>query len=150
MKTRSNENFRTHAEWFRTVLEEDITEDVILCRTSALELLGMFNGFIVEEIIDVYALEKGKYENVEYHIVESLDHVQTTTVHGVLCATFEYTVNDMLKDYPQTDLWALTEALCNYYAQHNDSFDGLKISPENAKAFEAIKPDAITYFDGGD
>lgn len=150
MRTRSNEAFMSHAAWFRAVFEEDIDEDVILCQTSALELLDMFNGFVNEDRIDVYALKKGKYENLEYHIVDSLESVETVIICGVPCATFEYTVNDMLKDYPKTDLWALTEALCNYYAQHNDSFAGLNINPENIKSFEAIKPDAITYFDGSD
>ncbi len=146
MKTLTSGNFMSHAAWFRAVL----TEDVILCFTSALELLGMYDGFIDEEMIDVYALEKGEYENIVYHIVDSLESIETTTICGVRCASFEYTINDMLSHLPDTDRWALTEALCNYYVQHNDSFDDLCIAPENADKFESIKQDAITYYDGGD
>lgn len=146
MKTEIKEKFITHAEWFRAA----ITEDVILCHTSALELLGMYNGFIDEKVIDVYALEKGRYENIVYHIVDSFDSIDTAIIFGVRCASFEYTINDMLGDLHNSDLWALTEALCNYYARHNDSFDGLNILPDNRNAFESIKMDAIEYYNGGD
>lgn len=143
MKTKSSGEFLTHAIWFREVLDED----VILCHTSALEMLEMYDGFIDEEIIDVYALEKGKYDNIVYHIVDTFDNISVITDSGVRCASFEYTINDMLCSFPKTDIWALTEALSNYYAQHNDSFDGLNIRLENRAAFDEIAEDAIKYYE---
>lgn len=145
MKTKSSREFLTHAIWFRKVIDEN----VILCHTSALEMLEMYDGFIEEETIDVYALQKGKYDNIVYHIVDAFDNIPSETVLGVRCASFEYTVNDMLRNLSKSDRCALTEALSNYYAQHNDTFDGLNIYSENRTAFNEIAKDIFGYYNGG-
>lgn len=142
MVTERAGNFLTHRSWFREV----ITENVILCGTSALEMLEMFNGLIDEGIIDVYALSAGKYENISYHVVETFENLNIVQIGNIRCTSFEQTVNDMLSNPELEDMWALTEALSNYYEMHNESFEGLHIRPENAQAFENIRQDAIDCF----
>lgn len=145
MVTASSGDFRTHAEWFRSV----ITEDVVLCGTSSLEMQDMFNGQIDEHIIDVYALKKGKYDNINYNIVSSFNGIDIVFVHGVRCTTVQQTINDMLRNFYNTDEWALTEALAIYYCTHGDSFEGLQIAEENRTAFKAVEKNAIDYYTGG-
>ena len=52
MVTERAGNFLTHRSWFREV----ITENVVLCGTSALEMLEMFNGMVDEGIIAISAV----------------------------------------------------------------------------------------------
>ena len=141
MKTLSSGNFITFNSWFDNVIDEN----VVLCYTSALEALGMFNGSIDETEIDVYALETGKYDNIHYHIIPDFSAVRFQSVGKVRCTTFDQTINDMLKDV-YIDRTALTEAIANYYHSHGDSFEGLIIDSENKTAFEEIKEDAINYY----
>lgn len=141
MKTLSSGNFVTFNHWFDNVIDEN----VVLCYMSALEALGMFNGSIDESDIDVYALEIGKYDNINYHIISDFNDVEVQQIGKVRCTTFNQTINDMLEDV-YIDRPALTESLANYYYSHENSFDGLIIDSENKTAFEEIKEDAINYY----
>ena len=141
MKTLSSGSFITFNSWFDNVIDEN----VVLCYTSALEALGMFNGSIDETEIDVYALDTGRYDNIQYHIIPDFSDIKVQNVGKVRCTTFEQTINDMLKDI-YIDRTALTEALANYYHSHGDSFEGLIIDSDNNTAFGEIKEDAINYY----
>ena len=141
MKTLSSGSFITFNSWFDNVIDEN----VVLCYTSALEALGMFNGSIDETEIDVYALETGKYDNINYHIISDFNDVEVQQIGKVRCTTFNQTINDMIRDI-YIDRTALTEALANYYHSHGDSFEGLLIDSDNKTAFEEIKEDAISYY----
>lgn len=94
MKTLTSGKFITFNQWFDSVIDEN----VVLCYTSALEALGMFNGSIDESDIDVYALEMGKYDNINYHIISDLNDVEVQQIGKVRCTTFNQTINDMLRD----------------------------------------------------
>ena len=145
METKRLGDFLTNYSWFQSV----ITEDVIICGVSALEYLGMFTGFLDETLIDVFATQKGNYDNINYIIVDTFDDVDYFVDGNIKCATFEYTINEMLNDLKNADYMALAEALSNYYTLHNDSFEGLKIKPENIDNFNSVKEDAIHYYDCG-
>ena len=56
------------------------------------------------------------------------------------------TINDMLSNYDQIDELAFLEALSNIYFDNNESFDTLKIKPENLMTFDKIKKYAIDYY----
>ena len=141
MKTLSSGHYTSHNQWFDNVIDEN----VILCYTSALEALGMYCGYVDESVIDVYAIEEGRYENIDYHIVPSFEGIEYQIVGKVRCTSFGKTINDMLGDI-YIDRPALTEALANYYYSHNDSFDGIIISDENWSSFLEIKEDALDYY----
>lgn len=144
MLTRQSREFATRIEWFKAVIDEDI----ILCATSALECMRQFVGYGNEIEIDVYAIQKGKYDNINYNIVESFDNIDYEIINGVKCTTFQQTINDMLADFDNTDELALTEALCKYYYKNGKSYDGLSIAPSNRSIFERVSADAIDYYGG--
>ncbi|MDE6833864.1 MAG: hypothetical protein K2J39_06450 [Ruminococcus sp.] len=145
MITATSEHFLSYSHWFESVIQED----VILCGTSALEILGMFNGLIDEKNIDVYALRQGIYDNIRYHIVDTFESIEIQKIRNIRFTSFTQTVNDMLSGLYNTDECALIEALANYYCMHGDSFDGLYIKKENISAFESIKDSAIEYYSEG-
>lgn len=136
-------NYLSTAEWLHDVVKNS---DLILCGISALEFLELFNGYVNETKIYVYAKYYGKFDNIEYNIVRSFNDIEYDDYNGVLCTTINQTINDLLADYDNTDELAFIEALSNYYFFNNESFEKLKINPENINLFNDIKTLAITYY----
>ncbi len=144
MITRQREDFLTHIEWFQSV----INEDIILCKTSALECLQRFVGYRRENEIYAYSTHKGIYDNINYSIIDNYDTIKYITIGNIRCTTFEQTINDMLSDFDNTDELALAEALSDYYYEHNNSFAELNIIAKNQKTFEKMVEYAINYYGG--
>ena len=141
LRTKSSSDYISNRRWLRTELKD---EDVILWGTSALEYLELFVGYLYETRIDVYAREKGKFENVVYHVVDSFDGIDYVEIEGLKCSTLNQCANDMLEDWATTDVQALTEALSDYYYKNDKSFDGLEVHT-NLEKFEEMKEWAKEY-----
>ena len=143
MSATSNE-FLTIRDWHEAVVGG---KDLILRRTSALEHLELFGGYVREKTIDVYARQPEPYENINYHVVDSFNGIDYIRFGDVLCTSVNQTLNDMLDDFDNIDEQSLIEGLSRYYYVHGKSFDGLFIKPENMKKFNSIKDWAIEYYD---
>ena len=146
MQSPSNNAFLTNRAWHRAVVGG---KDLILRHTSALEFLELFSGYLTYSKIDVYAKSPGEYENVNYHIVDSFDGIDTIRIGDVLCTSVNQTINDMLADFDSIDEQSLAEGLSRYYFNNGESFSGLAIRPENREQFEFMKDWAVTYYDEG-
>jgi hypothetical protein len=95
----SNE-FLTIRAWHRSVVGDT---NLILCFTSALEHHELFHGYFHEKKIDVYSLEAGRYENINYHIVNAFEGIEYEKIGNVFCTTISQTFNDMLANYDWID-----------------------------------------------
>lgn len=146
MYTGTSEDYISNRAWLRSIASK---ENIILRNVSALEFLELFVGYAYETSIEVYAKEKGKYNNVDYRVVDTFDGIEYIKFDNVLCSTVNQAINDMLHEYDITDEQALIEALSNYYYSHNNTFNGLNIVQENIIQFNKIKEQAIEYYCGG-
>ena len=144
MTSATSDEFLTIRDWHRAVVGG---KDLILRHTSALEHLELFNGYMREKKIDVYARQPGPFDNINYHIVDSFDGIDSVLFGNVLCTSINQTLNDMLDDFDNIDEQSLVEGLSGYYYSHGQSFDGLFIKPENMERFNSIKDWAIEYYD---
>jgi len=144
MISSTRNDFLTVRDWHNAVIGD---KDMILRRTSALEYLELFNGYMKEKTIDVYARRRGEYENINYHIVDSFNGIDYVNFGDVLCTSANQTFNDMFSDFDNIDEQSLVEGLSGYYYRNNMSFDGLSIKPENMDVFNRIKDWAIEYYD---
>ena len=142
MITQTSNEFLTVRAWHRAIIGG---KDMILRRTSALEHLQLFNGYMHEKYIDVYSKQRGEYENINYHVVDSFDGIDYVLIGNVLCTSVDQTINDMLADDSRDEL-ALVEGLSGYYFSNGESFDGLNINFQNMNRFNAIKDWAIEYY----
>ena len=142
--TASSGNYTTHRAWFLDVLKG---ENVILCRTSALECHGLFSGYLNEKQIDVYALERGKYENIDYFVVDTFDGIEVVRFGHLACTSTNQTINDMLADFDNIDEQSFIEGLGSYYFMNGGSFNGLDIAPQNMERFNTVKDWAIEYWE---
>lgn len=113
---------------------------------SALECLELFNGYMNESKIQVYAKVKGQFSNIEYNVVDSFDGIDYFVSDGVMCTTLNQTIDDILANYDNIDELAFLESLSNYYFSNNNSFDNLMINPKNIGLFNQLKEKAITYY----
>lgn len=143
MMSITSTRYLSDVDWLQDVVQG---KDLILCGVSALEYLELFNGYVNESKIQVYAKSNGQFDNIEYHIVDSFDNIDYINVDGVLCTTVNQTINDMLANYDNIDELAFLEALSNYYFANDESFDNLKIKPENLNTFNQVKQIAIEYY----
>ena len=144
MVTATRNDFLTVRAWHRAVVGG---KDMILRHTSALEHLGLFCGYMREKTIDVYAMQLGQYENINYCIVETFDGIDIVRYGDVLCTSINQTFNDMFDDFDNIDEQSLIEGLSNYYYTNGESFDALNIKPENMELFNSRKDWAIEYYD---
>ena len=149
MQSVTRGSFLTNFEWFQDVVGG---ENVILRHTSALECLGLFLGYFNQSEIDVYALEQGAYENINYHVVDTFDGIDVVRKGNVMYTSVSQTFNDMLSKYgtPEEidiDEQSLVEGLSSYYFANNESFAGLHILPENLPYFNQLKEWAVEYYD---
>jgi hypothetical protein len=145
MRSRISEDYISNRAWFRDVIGGT---GLILRGVSALEFLQLFVGYAGEQEIDVYAMSKGQYENIGYHVVDTFDGLDVVRFGNVLCSSVSQAINDMLCD-ENADDQALTEALSKYYYSHDEMFEGLSIKPENIERFNNVKEWAIQYFCAG-
>ncbi len=143
MMSITSTRYLSNVDWLQDVVQGT---DLILCGVSVLEYLELFNGYVNESKIQVYAQNEGQFDNIEYHIVNSFDDIEYLNFDGVLCTTVNQTINDMLSDYDNIDELAFLEALSNYYFANNESFDNLKIKPNKLSIFNRIKQIAINYY----
>jgi len=143
MLVSSRSNFTSNREWFNSVLRG---KNVVLCHTSALECLGQFPGYVNENQIDVYATVREPYENINWYLVEGFDGLDIVTIGDLRCTSLNQTINDMLRDYDLIDEQSLAQALADYYYNNGESFDRLKISPQNTDRFNAIKGWATEFY----
>jgi hypothetical protein len=146
MLVNSRSNYTSNREWFRSVLRG---KDVVLCHTSALECLGQFPGYLNENQIDVYATAREPYENFNQYIVDSFDKLDIVRIGELRCTSLNQTINDMLRDYDVIDEQSLVQALADFYYDNAESFDGLRIAPQNIERFIAIKDWATEFYTYG-
>jgi hypothetical protein len=144
MMTATRNEFLTVRDWHEAVTGG---KDLILRRTSALEHLQLFGGYLREKTIDVYATHPVPFENIECHLVDSFNGIDTVRFGNVLCTSVNQTLNDMLSDFDNIDEQSLVEGLSRYYYGHGKSFAGLSVNPENIEQFNSIKDWAIEYYD---
>jgi hypothetical protein len=142
MLTKSGADYETPRRWLEDVVGG---EELVLRCTSALECLNLFLGYLGEMRIEVYAKEKGEYENIDYRVVDTFDGIDIIKVGNLQCTSINQTINDMLRDFDYVDEQSLLEALSDYYFENNKSFDKLVIDPKNMELFNTVKQWALEY-----
>ena len=143
MRVDTRSNYTSNHEWFHSVLGG---KNVVFCHTSALECLGQFPGYVNENQIDIYTTVREPYENVNQYVVDSFDGLDIVRIGELRCTSLNQTVNDMLRDYDVIDEQSLVQALADYYYSNSESFDRLRIAPQYADRFNAIRDWAVEFY----
>lgn len=133
----SSSYFTSHQEWLRHSIGG---MDIVLSRISALEYMGLFPGYMDENMITCYAAFDPQIAGLEVDTkkLRKIDIDGRTT-------TFDRTVNDILDDADE-DPQPLIEALSFWLETgHPEPV----IEERNKAAYQKIKEAAEDYYSGG-
>lgn len=70
-------------------------------------------------------------------MVPSLEVLECEERNGLICTTVNRTIIDLLEQNGDDQI--ITESLANYYEEHGESFEGLKIPKHLQSKFEKYK-----------
>ena len=119
--------------------------DIILSHVAALEALGYFSGYYHEYPVEYYAETPVDVPNTVCHIIKDIKSIECTFAAGVMCTDIARTIADVLDASDRIDDTPILEALNVYYFEHNQSFDGLRLSEKGREKLREYEQDAIDY-----
>ena len=128
-------------DWLRKLLKN---VKCVLAFDTAADFLGLTNGGY-RSVAQIFVNEKQNVEGTEQILVPSLEAIECEEHNGLLCTTVNRTIIDLLEQ--NGDEQIITESLANYYEEHDESFDGLKIPKHLQPRFEKYKVWALEYYE---
>ena len=141
----ANNVYSTDLPWY-TILSNNIgNKDLIARGSTALELMGMFTGYLSQAPIEVYSKTEELDSIFDYKVVPCFNNIEQQEIYGISCTTFNQTINDMLDEFDTTDESALAEALAKHYIQHGN-FNSITINPKHESIFQNMKDWAMEYY----
>lgn len=117
--------------------------ECILAFDTAADFLGLTNGGN-RSVAKIYVTKKQNVEGTQQIIIPSFSRIDYEEYHGLLCTTVNRTISDLLEQ--DGDEQIITESLANYYEEHGESFEGLKIPGHLKKQFEKYSSWAKEYY----
>lgn len=93
----------------------------------------------------IFVSKKQDISGTEQIIVPSLETLEYEEHNGLLCTTVNQTIIDLLEQ--NGDEQIITESLANYYEDHDESFEGLRIPEYLLPRFEKYKEWAVAYYE---
>lgn len=116
----------------------------ILAFDTAADYLGLTNGGN-RSAAQIFVTKEQDVEGTQQFTVPSFSQIECEEHHGLLCTTVNRTIVDLLER--DGDEQIITESLANYYEEHGESFDGLRIPGHLRKRFEKYSNWAKKYYE---
>lgn len=121
-----------------------VNVECVLAFDTAADFLGLTNGGY-RTVAQIFVNRKQNIEGTEQILVPSLEDIECEERNGLVCTTVNRTIIDLLEQ--NGDEQIITESLANYYDEHNESFDELKIPKHLHSRFEKYKTWAMKYYE---
>ncbi len=118
--------------------------ECVLAFDTAADFLGLTNGGY-RALAQIFVSKKQNIEGTEQILVPSLKELVCEERNGLICTTVNQTIIDLLER--NGDGQIITESLANYYDEHHESFDGLKVPKHLQPSFEKYKTSAVEYYE---
>lgn len=131
----------TYNDFLRELLSN---VECVLAFDTAADYLGLTNGGY-RAVAQIFVNKKQDVGGTEQILVPSLEELECEERNGLLCTTVNRTIIDLLEQ--NGDEQIITESLANYYNEHHESFDGLKIPEHLQLGFEKYKGWALDYYE---
>lgn len=128
-------------DWLRSLLAD---VNCVLAFDTAADFLGLTNGGY-RSVAQIFVDRKQNIEGTEQILVPSLESLECEEYGGLICTTVNRTIIDLLEQ--NGDEQIITESLANYYEEHQESFEGLKIPEHLQQRFEKYKEWAMEYYE---
>ncbi|MCH5298631.1 MAG: helix-turn-helix domain-containing protein [Ruminococcus sp.] len=131
--------------WLRAV-RDCLGENVVFALDEALMCQGNFMGRSDEFIVWVYSDDSVTRFNGVVVLGNRISPYSVKEKNGIKFTDFNRTLSDALANESILDMQGITEAISRYYYSHNESFNGLSVSPEYQERFEKLADEAIDYY----
>lgn len=131
--------------WLKAVAAE-IGPNTVFALDEALMCEGSFLGRDDEFLIWVYGDDQLKRFNGVVILGNSIHPNDVQTTNGLRHTRFHRTLEDSMANEAILDMQGITEALSRYYFTHNESFDGIRLSPVYQEQFLQLAEDAVGYY----
>lgn len=118
--------------------------ECVLAFDMAADFLGLTNGGF-RPVVQIFVNRVQDIEGTEQILVPSFATLEYEKRGGLFCTTVNRTILDLLER--NGDEQIITESLANYYDDHNESFDGLKIPEHLQDRFNKYKEWAMAYYE---
>lgn len=118
--------------------------ECILAFDTAADFLGLTNGGN-RSVAQIFVTRKQDVEGTQQITVPSFSLIECEEHRGLLCTTVNRTIVDLLEQ--DGDEQIITESLANYYEEHGESFEGLKIPEHLRGRFEKYSSWAKEYYE---
>lgn len=118
--------------------------ECVLAFDTAADFLGLTNGGYRSEA-QIFVNKKQNIDGTKQILVPSLEELECEERNGLVCTTVNQTIIDLLEQ--NGDEQIITESLANYYDEHNESFEGLKMPGHLRLRFEKYKAWAVEYYE---
>lgn len=118
--------------------------DCVLAFDTAADFLGLTNGGY-RSMAQIFVNQKQNISGTEQFIVPSLEALECEEHNGLMCTTVNQTIIDLLEG--NGDEQIITESLANYYEEHDESFEELRIPEYLLPRFEKYREWAVAYYE---
>ena len=132
--------------WLKAI-QDRIGEPVVFALDEALMCQGNFEGRSDEYLVWVYGSDAVKRFNGVVVLGNNISAYNTLNRNGIMYTDFNRTLSDALANELILDMQGITEALSKYYYLHDESFNGLFVSPQYQERFEELAREAMEYYD---
>lgn len=140
----SRRDFVGAISWLKAVRDE-INKTVVFALDEALMCQGRFLGRSDEYVIWAYGDDSLSSFNGIVLLGNRISPYCVEERNGLLYTDFNRTIYDALANEKILDMQGITEAVGNYYFEHNSSFDGIAVPPEYTDRFDSLADNAIDY-----
>ena len=141
----SRSDFVGAMSWLKAV-RDYIGKPVVFALDEALMCQGRFLGRSDEYIIWAYGDNALSSFNGIALLGNRISPYCVKERDGLLYTDFNRTLSDAFANEDILDMQGITEAVSNYYFEHDNSFDGIVVPPEYSDRFESLANDAIDYY----
>ena len=131
--------------WLKAV-REAVGGEAVFALDEALMCDGSFGGRSDEFLVWLYGDRSLARFNGVVVLGDYVSEYSVKEKNGLRYTDLNRTLSDSFANEEILDMQGITEALSRYYYRKGGSFEGLAISPEYQKRFEALAEEAIGYY----
>lgn len=131
--------------WLKAI-HDQVGGQIVFALDEALMCQGSFLGRSDEYVVWAYGDDSLTSFNGIVLLGNRISSYCVKERNGLMFTDFNRTLCDALDNENILDMQGITEALSNYYFEHDDSFDGIVVPPGLSERFESLANDALDYY----
>lgn len=131
--------------WLKAV-QSCLGENVVFALDEALMCQENYKGRNDEYLVWVYGDDSATNYNGVVVLGNQISKYCVKNKNGLNYTDFNRTICDAIANENILDMQGITEAISKYYYTHDESFEGISVTPQFQTQFEQLAEEAINYY----